>query len=864
MTTPPAPTGGAERARLAASDSGGPDWRAWGPYLSERAWGTVREDYSPGGDAWDFFPHDHARSRTFRWSEDGLAGLCDSGQRWCFSLGLWNGNDPILKERVFGLTGPQGNHGEDAKEYWWYADATPTASWLSWRYHYPQRTFPYEDLIIENSVRGRSVGEYELIDTGIFDENRYFAVSVDYAKADVNDVCIRIMVDNRGPDPADIHLLPTLWLRNTWSWSGAEPSGVIRTDGARLVLEHPDLGTLVLAGDGDPTALACDNETNTERLWAVPGRSAYPKDGINDHVVSGAATVNPLGVGTKAALHYRLTVAPGATATVRLRLSAKATNPNLRADWSRIMSARTREADDWHASLLPVGTRDDDASIARQAIAGMVWGKQFFHYDVDRWLRGDPSEPPPPPQRLTGRNAGWRHLNNSEVLSMPDPWEYPWYAAWDLAFHTVTFALIDPEFAKGQLIALCREWYMHPDGQLPAYEWNFSDVNPPVHAWAALRIFRADGSRDFHFLERIFHKLVINFTWWVNRKDADGNNVFEGGFMGLDNIGPFDRSSLPVPGVLEQSDGTSWMARYCLDLLDMALELARNDRSFTDVATKFFEHYAYISAAAIDSGLWDETDGFFYDNLRLPSGDRVPVRVRSMVGLMPVNTVLSLTPERTAGLTGFNQRMRWFRENRPQFCHGIALTPERLDVMTMVDEKQLRRILTRMLDETEFLSDHGLRALSAAHRDPVALTVEGVTASVDYEPGESTTELFGGNSNWRGPIWMPVNFLLVESLRRHADALGPDWTVECPTASGREVPLRAAADEIANRLVSLFRLTAAGTRPVWGEYDVAQRDPRWRDLLPFHEYFHGDTGAGLGASHQTGWTGLVANLILER
>ncbi len=865
MTTPAGAD--AEGTRLAAADAGAADWRAWGPYLSERAWGTVREDYSAGGDAWNFFPHDHARSRAYRWNEDGLAGICDSEQRWCFALALWNGKDAILKERIFGLTGSQGNHGEDAKEYWWYADATPTASWLSWRYHYPQAEFPYDELVAVNASRGKDVGEWELIDSGVFDEDRYFAVAVDYAKADVNDICIRITVDNRGPDPATLHVLPTLWLRNSWVWDGETPPGVIRADGARLVLDHPETGTLVLAGDGEPNAVTCDNETNSERLWGVEGRSAHPKDGINDYVVAGAKTINPLGVGTKGALHYTVAVAPGATSTIRLRLSGKTATPNLKADWTRIVSQRAREADEWHASLLPAGTSADDAMIARQAIAGMVWGKQFFHYDVDRWLRGDPAEPTPPQQRYHGRNAGWRHLNNHDILSMPDPWEYPWYAAWDLAFHAVTLALIDPEFAKQQLITLCREWYMHPGGQLPAYEWNFSDVNPPVHAWAALRVFRADGSRDFDFLERMFHKLSINFTWWVNRKDAEGNNVFEGGFLGLDNIGPFDRSTLPVAGQLEQSDATSWMARYCLDLLEIALILAERDPNYSDVATKFFEHYAYIAQAAVDNGLWNEDDGFFYDNLRLPSGERVPIRVRSMVGLLPLNAVLCMSPDRLAGpgLRDFADRMTWFRQHRQRYCHGLSLSNEREDILAVVDEQQLRRLLARLLDEAEFLSPHGIRALSAAHRAaPFELTVEGVTGRVDYEPAESTSNLFGGNSNWRGPVWMPVNFLLVDALRRFAEAV-PDWRVECPTGSGRELAIGEVADELTERLISLFRLApATHTRPVWNGYDAIQRDPRWRDLIPFHEYFHGDTGAGLGASHQTGWTGLIANLILER
>ncbi|MDQ1698466.1 MAG: hypothetical protein QOG34_329, partial [Frankiaceae bacterium] len=616
MTPPAAAEAGAERARLAETAAGTADWRAWGPYLAERAWGTVREDYSADGDAWAYLPFEAAPARAFRWSEDGMAGWCDSRQRLCFGLALWNGRDPILKERMFGLTNVEGNHGEDVKEYWWYLDATPTASWLRWRYHYPQREFPYDELRGINARRGRHEPEYELVDTGVFADDRYWAVTVDYAKAAVDDVCIRVTVDNRGPQPAQLHVLPTLWFRNTWAWGPdidepAEP--VIRGDTTRLVAEHDGLGTMTLIGDGDPVALLCDNETNARKLFGSPNRSPYPKDGIGEHVVRGRQTVNPMGVGTKGALHYKLSVPAGGSATIRLRLSGRSTTPDLRAGWSRTLAGREREAHAFHTSLLPAATTDDRALIARQALGGMVWGKQFFHYDVDRWLRGDPGQPAPPPERLSGRNANWRHLNNHDVISMPDPWEYPWYATWDLAFHCVTFAHIDPEFAKSQLILLCREWFMAPSGQLPAYEWDFGDVNPPLHAWAAMRVFEIDGRRDYDFLERVFHKLLMNFTWWVNRKDADGSNVFEGGFLGLDNIGPFDRSQLPVAGHLEQSDATSWMARYCLDLLEMALTLARHDPTYVDVATKFFEHFAYISQAIVDRGLWDDEDGFFYD-----------------------------------------------------------------------------------------------------------------------------------------------------------------------------------------------------------------------------------------------------------
>ena len=861
----------AEGQRLADADAGRADWREWGPYLSERAWGTVREDYSADGDAWNYLPFDAAHSRAFRWSEDGLAGLCDREQRLCFALSLWNGRDSILKERAFGLSNAEGNHGEDVKDYWWYLDATPSASWLRWRYHYPQQEFPYDELRRENAARGRDQPEFELLDTGIFDTG-YWVVNVDYAKADVDDVCMRVTVDNAGPTTETLHILPTVWFRNTWAWVDQTQEGarqpVLRTDDNRIVAEHHTLGTVVLAGDGSPETLACDNETNARALWGAKNASAYPKDGIGDHVVRGRPSVNPVGVGTKGALHYKLTVRAGASATIRLRLSARSLTPSLKADWTRTLAQRERDADEWHASLLPRETTPTQAAVARQAVAGMVWGKQFFHYDVDRWLRGDPGQPTPPPERLHGRNSAWRHLNNHDVISMPDPWEYPWYAAWDLAFHCVTFAHIDPWFAKSQLVLLCREWYMHPSGQLPAYEWDFSDANPPVHAWAAMRVFEIDGARDFDFLEKVFHKLLINFTWWVNRKDAEGNNVFEGGFMGLDNIGPFDRSQLPVAGHLEQSDATSWMARYCLDMLEMALTLARHDDTYVDVATKFFEHFAYISTAIVDEGLWDDEDGFFYDLLHLPDDSRVPLRVRSMVGLLPLCAVLAFDDDLLRQVPEFGQRVHWFLHNKPEWCRGLEFAhhvegSERL--LSVVTPDQLRRILSRVLDETEFLSPYGLRALSRYHLEhPVEIDVEGFQGRVDYEPGESSTGLFGGNSNWRGPIWMPLNYLLVRSLRRFHRYLGDDFSVELPTGSGRMVHLDEAANEIARRLLALFLPGDDGARPVWGRQPRPRADDRWRDLLPFHEYFHGDTGAGLGASHQTGWTGLVANLVFER
>jgi hypothetical protein len=732
----------AEGCRIAAADSGGPDWRAWGPYLSERAWGTVREDYSADGSAWEFFPHEHARSRAYRWNEDGLAGLCDVNQVFCFALSLWNGRDPIVKERIFGLTGPEGNHGEDAKEYWWYLDSTPSHSWMTWRYHYPQREFPYAGLVAENARRGHDAPEYELVDTGIFDEDRYWAVTVDFAKAAPEDVCIRVTVENRGPDEETVHLLPTLWFRNTWAWGlpGADASPAIHAAGTRLLAEHADYGPLTLAAHAGGRFLFCDNETNAQRLFGVPGRSPFPKDGINDHVVHGAPTVNPEGYGSKAAVHHVLTGPAGGRTEVRLRLvRGDVTGADLGAGFDAVVRARQAEAEEFFAALTPAGATEDEARVLRQAIAGLMWGKQFYHYDVERWLDGDPAGPPPPPQRRHGRNAGWRHLNNADVISMPDPWEYPWYAAWDLAFHCVPIARVDPAFAKNQLILMLREWYMHPNGQIPAYEWAFGDVNPPVHAWAALRVFEIDGRRDREFLARVFHKLLLNFTWWVNRKDSAGNNVFEGGFLGLDNIGPIDRSAmLPVAARLEQSDGTAWMAMYALNLLEIALVLAEHDPAYEDAATKFFEHFAYIARAMRDKGLWDEQDGFFYDVLALDDGQRVPLRVRSMVGLLPLAAVTTLGMATLRRLPDFAARFRWFLANKPAYCGVVGATHVRDGaegrLLAVVDAERLTRILSVMLDEREFLSPYGLRALSRRHADqPFMLDLAGARYAVGYE-----------------------------------------------------------------------------------------------------------------------------------
>jgi hypothetical protein len=873
----------AEQTRL---DDVAAGWKKWGPYVAERAWGTVREDYSPYGTSWDYFPHDHARSRAYRWNEDGLGGLCDDQQRLCLAFSFWNGVDPILKERIFGLNGLEGNHGEDAKEYWFYLDSTPTHSWMQWKYFYSQHEFPYDQLVQTNRQRTKLDPEFELLDTGIFDDDRYWEITADYAKADPGEFCIRLSIRNAGPDRAELHVLPTMWFRNTWSWRLPLAVPQIVVDQGALVADHRSVGRMSLRADQPPDEmLFCENETNQVRLFgADPSMSTpFPKDGINDHVVTGAPTVNPLMTGTKAAMHYRLTIAAGATEVITLRFGAGTgagqadageTGDVMHADTEHVLTLRRAEADEFYASLTPAGTTADEAAVLRQALGGMLWSKQFYHYDVSRWLQGDPGQPTPPPERLNGRNHTWRHVNNHEVISMPDTWEYPWYAAWDLAFHCVALAHVDPAFAKDQLLLMCREWYMHPNGQFPAYEWAFSDVNPPVHAWAAIEVFVIDGSRDFSFLERVLHKLLINFTWWVNCKDVDGNNVFEGGFLGLDNIGPIDRSAtLPVSGKIEQSDGTAWMAMYCLDLLHITLLLAEHDPTFEDLATKFFEHFSYIATAINDPGLWDEEDGFYYDVLQITGEPDVPLKVRSMVGLLPLCAATILSDETLARLPQFAGRLEWFLKNRPEFARtvvheGPVATAGGDEggglLLAIVSPQRLRRILERMLDEAEFLSPHGLRALSAAHRDqPFSVEVAGATFSVDYQPGESTSGLFGGNSNWRGPIWFPVNFLVISAVRRYAEFLGNDVTVEHPTGSGVQRTLGQISTDLSGRLIKLFLDDAAGRRPIYAGAEKFQTDPAWHRLISFFEYFHGDTGAGLGASHQTGWTGLVSNLIIR-
>ena len=868
-----------EEARLAEDRERRAYWKRWGPYLAERQWGTVREDYSPHGTAWDYLPHDHARSRAYRWGEDGLAGVSDNHQRLCFALALWNGRDPILKERAFGLAGPEGNHGEDVKEYYFHLDATPTHSYMKYLYKYPQRAFPYADLVEENRRRDRHAPEYELIDTGIFDDDRYFDVVVEYAKATPDDLLIRISATNRGPEAAELHLLPTLWFRNTWSWRHEAGRPSLRAIGDDVVAaDHPTLGPRWLHCAGAPELIFTENDTNTRRLWGVASGGRYAKDGINDYVVNGdQGAVNPERAGTKMSARYRMTIAAGDTATVELRLTPTAAASPFGKEFAATMARRRREADEFYATVIPATLSADAGSVMRQAFAGLLWSKQFYHYDVRTWLDGDPAGPPPPPERRGGRNHEWRHLYNEDVISMPDKWEYPWYAAWDLAFHCVPLALVDPEFAKAQLVLFLREWYMHPNGQIPAYEWALGDVNPPVHAWAALRVYKIEkkrgGAGDRAFLETVFHKLLLNFTWWVNRKDAEGRNVFQGGFLGLDNIGVFDRSApLPGGGHLEQSDGTSWMAMYCLNMLAIALELARENPAYEGVASKFFEHFVYIAHAIHDLGdegisLWDEGDGFFYDVLHA-DGEQHTIKIRSLVGLIPLLAVEVLNDDVIDALPGFKRRMQWFIDNRPDLREHIG---ERSApggggrrLLSIVTTEQLPRVLRYLLDEDEFLSPHGIRAVSRHHREhPYVAEACGVQHRVDYEPAESTSGLFGGNSNWRGPVWFPVNYLLIEALQKFDYFHGDSFTVECPTRSGSKLTLWQVAAELSRRLTRIFLRDDQGRRPVYGWTGKFQGDPHWRDLVLFYEYFHGDNGAGIGASHQTGWTGLVAKLLQQ-
>jgi hypothetical protein len=872
-----------EQCRLEESRSSRHDWKRWGPYVSERAWGTVREDYSPDGKAWEYFPHDHARSRAYRWSEDGLAGICDRHQLICFSVALWNGHDPILKERLFGLTTNEGQHGEDVKEYYFYLDCTPTHSYMKYLYKYPQSSFPYDRLIAGNQRRSREEPEFELLDTGIFDDNRYFDVFVEYAKASPDDILIRISIANRGAAAAAIDVLPTLWFRNSWAWGldlrrpqleAGEP-----LPGAEAIrATHFDMTDRVLLCEGSPDLLFTENETNDKRLFGGENRTKWVKDGINDCIVGGARhAVNPGQRGTKAAARYRIDVAAGQTATIKLRFSddpiiSDAFGP----PFDDVFAARILEADAFYAALAP-GLPEDVRRVQRQSFAGLLWSKQFYHFDARRWLRGDPVGPEPPIERLHGRNSGWTHMYNADVVSMPDKWEFPWYAAWDLAFHCVPLALVDPDFAKEQLLLLLRERYMHPNGQLPAYEWAFSDVNPPVHAWAAWRVYQIErqhfGRADRNFLERVFHKLLLNFTWWVNRHDAEGLNIFQGGFLGLDNIGVFERSALLADGgTVEQSDGTSWMGMYCLNLMVIALELAKEDRAYEDIASKFLEHFVYISRAMNNMAgegikLWDQTDGFYYDVLRTRDERSLRLRLRSMVGLIPLFAVETLESEAIDALPDFKRRMQWFIENSEEFADCIETQTTATNIrrfLSLVSREHLRRVLSYMLDEAEFLSPYGIRSLSSVHRDhPYTIRLNRTTHRVDYEPAESRSKRFGGNSNWRGPVWFPVNYLIIESLQKFHHFLGDDFQVECPTGSGRRMNLWEVSLELERRLTRIFLRNEHNHRPVYGASGTFQDDPHWRDLLLFHEYFHGDDGRGLGASHQTGWTALVAKLIQQ-
>ncbi len=879
-----------EEIRLKESRARRGHWKRWGPYLSERAWGTVREDYSPDGTAWDYLPHEQARSKAYRWGEDGLGGICDRRQQICFALALWNGRDPFLKERLFGLTGQQGNHGEDVKEYYYYLDSTPTHSYMKFLYKYPQREFPYAQLVEMNQRRGKLEGEFELLDTGVFADDRYFDVFVEYAKATVEDILIRLTIANRGPEPATLEVLPTVWFRNIWSWANEgghsrkprleEVESLPETKAIRL--DHFERSQRWLVCEGAPELLFTENETNARRLYGVPNHTPFVKDGINDCVVNGRReAVNPNQFGTKAAARYGLNIGAGESVTLKLRLTNdEPAEAGFDQGFDQIFAKRIAEADEFYELRAPEGVPpgpllNDLKNVQRQAFAGLLWSKQFYYYHVRDWLRGDANQPTPPAERLKGRNRDWGHLYCQNIISMPDKWEYPWFAAWDLAFHCIPLALVDPDFAKEQLLLMLREWYMHPNGQIPAYEWAFGDVNPPVHAWAAWRVYRIEqkntGVADHTFLEKIFHKLLINFTWWVNRKDREGNNVFEGGFLGLDNIGVFDRSTaLPTGGHLEQSDATSWMGMYCLNMMVIALELAKTNPAYEDVASKFLEHFVYISAAMNNMGgeeLWDEADGFYYDVLQLPNGERFPMRVRSMVSLIPLFAVESLEPELLDQHEGFQERMQWFIDNVPELGQFIASQRKRTGsrrFFSLVSAERLKRICRVMLDESEFLSPYGIRSLSKYHETrPYLLAVDGQQHRVDYEPAESRSGLFGGNSNGRGPIWFPVNFLIIESLQKFHFYLGNDFLVEYPTGSGHMLNLWDVSIELSRRLTKLFLRDGQGRRPTFGDGAKFQNDPHWRDHLLFYEYFHGDTGAGLGASHQTGWTGLVAKLIQQ-
>lgn len=851
-------------------------WRKWGPYLSERQWGVVREDYSADGNAWAYLPHDHARSRAYRWGEDGIAGFSDDHQWLCLSLALWNGRDAILKERLFGLANEEGNHGEDCKELYYYLDATPSHSYLRMLYKYPQGAFPYDELVQRNRERSRKEPEYELLDTGIFNEDRYFDVFVEYAKTDVHGVNVRVTIHNRGPEAAEIHVLPQLWFRNNWSWKPDAPRPLLTREGDGVKAVHPRLGENFWFVEGADEFLFTENETNVRRLYGVE-QEGFFKDAFHAAVVDGeASAVNGEGRGTKAAAWFRRKVPAGGSVRIRAALRPQADGKAF-ADFDQVVDLRRAEADAFYAGLQRDLKNDDARLVQRQALAGMIWSKQFFNYNVWDWLTGDATQPEPPPERWAARNTEWRHLINADIISMPDKWEYPWYAAWDLAFHTVAFALVDSEFAKAQLVLMTREWYMHPNGQLPAYEWAFGDVNPPVHAWATWRVFQMDreqngGVGDIAFLERVFHKLMLNFTWWVNRKDPQGRNIFQGGFLGLDNIGVFDRSRpLPSGGSINQADGTSWMAMFALDLMRIALELALHNPVYEDIATKFFEHFLQIAEAMNNMGecgmgLWDEEDGFYYDVLNTNDGEMFPLKVRSMVGLIPLFAVEVLEGELLDKVPEFTKRLRWYLGHRPDLAKLVSRWDEcghgERHLLSLLRGHRMKCLLRRMLDETEFLSEHGIRALSKHHEaHPYELHCQANPLKVTYQPAESDSGIFGGNSNWRGPIWMPVNYLLIESMQEFHSYYGDDFKIECPTGSGKFMTIRQAANEVAKRLTKIFLKDKDGRRAVFNHHEKLQNDPHFRDHILFYEYFHGDTGRGVGASHQTGWTGLVANLL---
>jgi hypothetical protein len=872
-----------ERERIVAAERRTAHWRRWGPYLSDRQWGTVREDYSPYGTAWDYFPFEQSRVRAYRWGEDGILGISDNHQRLCFAPAFWNENDPFLKERFYGVTGPQGNHGEDVKEYWYYLDNVPSHAYMKAVYKYPQARFPYEDLLRVSRERSRNEPEYELVDTGIFAENRYFDITVEYAKRGIDDILIRISATNRGDRSAPLHILPTAWFRNEWAWRAGVPKPSIVDSphhADALLLEHATLGKRWLFSDGNARDfLFTDNETNYREAFGSQSPTRFTKDGIDRYVVAGnSASVNRARVGTKTSLHYRFAIEPGATQTIRLRLTNDASCSAIDAGFDATFDEREREADLFYRTVIPGHITDDERRIQRQAFAGLLWSKQYYCYVVRDWLMGDPLMPTPPEPRTTGRNAGWIHLYNDDILSMPDTWEYPWYASWDLAFHVIPLAIIDPGFAKQQQITLTREFYMHPNGQIPAYEWSFDDVNPPVQAWAAYRTYKIEakhyGTGDITFLERVFTKLLLNFTWWVNRKDIAGKNVFQGGFLGLDNIGVFDRSAaLPTGGYLAQADGTSWMGVYSLNMLVIAVELAKHDPVYEDIASKFFEHFLYIADAmnslrSGDEGLWDDFDGFYYDQLYLPDKQRIALKVRSMVGLIPLFAVETISSSALDKLPRLKKRIDWFVKNRPELSENVAhLEKKGLEerrLMAIVTPEKLKRVLKHFLAEDEFLCPYGLRSLSKFHADhPYVLGVGGATFRVDYQPAESTTGTFGGNSNWRGPVWFPLNYLFIESLQRFHFYLGDEFKVEFPTGSGHELTLWDVSMELAQRMIGIFRRGLDGRRPFNGTQEIFQNDPHWRDLIGFYEYFHGDTGVGLGASHQTGWTALVAKLIQQ-